>query len=194
MNPAFNQFRNYCERFVQFLPEEFDFYKDKSDIITVKKKDIILASGEVEKYIYFIIEGTFRIYTQHNNREVSVEFGFPNNIISSYISYYTQEPSTLAIQALTDAKFIRLLKSDIDYFNNISKNCEHFTRKIMETLYICKCKKEILLLTHSAEERYLQLVHKHPLIGNTVPIKDLATYLGIQPESLSRIRRKIHNH
>jgi CRP-like cAMP-binding protein len=192
METPFNVFKEYTSRFVQFLPEELAFYEQKVEYLEIPRKGVILNEGEIENYLYFILDGVTRVYFNGHKREVCVDFGFANQFICSFISYKTNKPSALTIQAITPVKLLRIHKSDVEELNATSINSERLGRIAMEILYANKLKREMSLLSLSAEENYLLLIDKHPEVAQNVPVKDLATYLGIHPESLSRIRKKIH--
>ena len=192
MKEYIDQYRRYYQKYIDFLPEEVDYYEENIEYIEIKKKEFLLKSGEIEQYSYFIIEGAFRQFIEKDGKEICIEFGFPNNILCAFLSYHSAKPSTISVQALSNGKLLRLSKKNVDEFNEISKNSERFTRKTMEFFYTVKLKREISLLTTTAEERYLKLLEIQPKIIKIIPVKDLATYLGIHPESLSRIRKKVH--
>jgi CRP/FNR family transcriptional regulator, anaerobic regulatory protein len=111
--------------------------------------------------------------------------------MSSFISFGARKPSIINIQALADAKVMRISKENVDKFNELSKNAERFSRQTMEVLYTQKTLREITLISTTAEERYLKFLQKYPHAEKVIAVKDLATYLGIHPESLSRIRKKV---
>lgn len=192
MRAPFDIFKDQALRFVQFLPEELDYYQQKIEYREIPKKGIILNEGEVENYIYFVVEGVVRVFFQGEKREICVDFGFPNQLVCSFISFQTRRASGLTIQAITPVKYLQIHRDDVEAFHEISKNSERMGRLAVEILYANKLKREMSLLSLSAEENYLLMLRKHPEIAQNVPVKDLATYLGIHPESLSRIRKKIH--
>jgi CRP/FNR family transcriptional regulator, anaerobic regulatory protein len=192
MENYINQFKDYCKKYIDFLPEEFEFFEQTVDFIDIKKKDFLLKAGEVENYMYYVIEGAFRHYLVKDGKEICTDFVFPDTMMSSFISFGAKKPSMINIQALADAKVMRISKQNVDKFNDFSRNSERFTRQTMEILYTQKALREISLISTTAEERYLKLLQKQPKIEKIIAVKDLATYLGIHPESLSRIRKKVH--
>jgi CRP-like cAMP-binding protein len=192
MEKYIGQFKKYCKKHIDFLPEEFEYYEKNIEYLEVKKKEYLLKVGEVETHMYYVIEGTFRLFLIKEDKEICTEFGFPDTFMCSFNSFASGKPSIIAIQAVTNAKILRLSKKDVDYFNDISKNSERFSRRTVESLYAQKSQREISLLSTTAEERYIKLLKKQPQIIKIIALKDLATYLGIHPESLSRIRKKVH--
>jgi CRP/FNR family transcriptional regulator, anaerobic regulatory protein len=192
MNEHIEQYREYYRKYVNFLPEEMKFYEERLQLISVSKKDFLLREGETENYLYFVLNGIFRLYLTKDDKEICVDFAFNNQMMSSFISFKFNKPSIINIQALEDSVVFRLHRDQINEFNSLSKNSERFTRETMELLYCQKLQREITFLTTSAEERYRRLAEKQPNLVKAIAVKDLATYLGIHPESLSRIRKKVH--
>jgi CRP/FNR family transcriptional regulator, anaerobic regulatory protein len=192
MDRYVEQYREYYRKYINFLPDEIKFYEEKMELVELSKKAFLLKEGETENYVYFVVEGVFRLYLIKNNKEICVEFAFSNQLMSSYLSLKFNKPSILNIQALADSKVLRLHRDQMNQFNDLSKNSERFTRQTLELLYCQKLHREMTFLTTSAEERYRKLLQKQPEMEKVIAVKDLATYLGIHPESLSRIRKKVH--
>ena len=103
----------------------------------------------------------------------------------------SQRPSGIAIQAVTNIKAFRLHYPPVLELIETSKNAERFHRMIAEQLYIRETRRTYTLISKSAEEKYLHLLESQPDALRLIPIKDLASYLGIHPDSLSRIRNLI---
>jgi CRP/FNR family transcriptional regulator, anaerobic regulatory protein len=190
MKNYLKQFQDFSLKFVNFIPEEFSFYEKNLELVSYKKKEIILREGEIEDYLCFILEGITKTYFTRNGKNICIEFGFPNTMHCSFISFETRKPSELSVQALSNLKMFRLHKNHVDEFHSFSKNSERFGRISASVLLADKMKREMMLLSHSAEEKYEYLLRKHPEVAKNIPVKDLASYLGIHPESLSRIRTK----
>lgn len=190
---ALEAFQMQMMKLVSFLPEEIQFYMQQAEYVEYKKKEYLLKKGEVENYLYFIYSGIVRVYFPKEDREICIDFGFPNSLICSFISFENRKPSDISIQTITPVKVIRFTKELVERFNSSSKNSERLTRITVGALYSQKVKKEMMLLSQNAEEHYLYLIKKHPEVTSNIPVKDIASYLGILPESLSRIRKKINN-
>ncbi|MCY7350395.1 MAG: Crp/Fnr family transcriptional regulator [Cytophagaceae bacterium] len=191
MENSLQALKNIFARFVHFLPEEWDRYEQHIEPVEFRKRTFLTRQGEVENYVYFITQGSLRQYFVRNDREICLDFGFRHNLVSSYVSFLTREPSLVAIQAITDIKALRVDFDTVQQLNGSSKNSERFGRLIAEQLYITKLKREMVLLSMSAEEKYRHLMTNQPDFIQIIPVKDIASYLGIHPESLSRIRKNI---
>lgn len=178
-------------KFVDFLPDEWSHYEHHIEWVEFRKKEFLTKCDEVENYIYFIEEGLTRQYFISSEREICLDFGFRHNLISAYVSFLTREPSALCIQALTSVRALRIHYDAVQQLHNISKNSERFGRLVAEQLYRVKLQREMMLLSLSAEEKYRHMLQKQPEFIQMIPVKDIASYLGIHPETLSRIRKNI---
>ena len=159
---------------------------------TFKKGQFLCRHGQVERYLYIIYEGICRgFYHNKEGEEISVAFMFPNDFISAYYSFLTQRPSLMAVQALSNVTIISISKTDLDKLCDKYKNVERLGRLNAERIYRRKEEREISLLTMSATERYKDLLLRSPKLLQEIPLKHIASYLGIQPESLSRIRKQL---
>ena len=118
-------------------------------------------------------------------------FMFENDYVSAYYSFLSRRPSLMAIQALTPVIVYSMSEKDLDRLCNESKNAERIGRLNAERIYRRKEEREISLLTMSATERYTELLKRSPQLFQQIPLKYIASYLGIQPESLSRIRKQL---
>lgn len=179
-------------KLANFTSEEWDFYQNIIDEVSFKKKEYLTKRGDVEKYAYFILEGAVKYEAATDEgREICVDLGFQGNLVSSFSSCLAQRPSAISIQAVTNIKAFRLRYLPVFDLLETSKNAEHFHRMIAEQLYIRETRRTYTLISKTAEERYLHLLENQPDALRLIPIKDLASYLGIHPDSLSRIRNSI---
>jgi len=191
MKTSFVVLKALFARFVDFLPEEWDHYEQHIEAVEYRKKAFLTRSGETENYIYFLTQGVTRQFFVDGEREICLDFGFKNNLVSSYVSFLDRQPSQLNIQAITPIKALRVDYDAVQHLHNRSKNSERFGRLVAEHLYRSKLQREMLLLSLGAEEKYRYLLSKQPEFVQMIPVKDIASYLGIHPETLSRIRKSI---
>ncbi len=159
--------------------------------ISFSKGEHLIKIGEVEKNLYLIMDGFTRTYFEFNEKEICTRFCFKNEFVSSYLSYVTGNPSDEGIQALSDVTAFYVEYSNIRELFDNDERFKELRRRSFEFLYYERAKEQRRLLSLSAEDRYLWLMKKNKKFVQNIPIKYLATYLGIKPESLSRIRRNI---
>jgi CRP-like cAMP-binding protein len=162
------------------------------DLCTIKqykKKDLFLKSGHMPIYSGYVSEGAFReYYTDKNGREFNKAFCFIGDFTGSYYDLHLQEPSLVTIEALTDStvilidhkKYQQLVQTDT-FWLKVSYTVAH-------NLLMKKFERELQLLTLTALERYELLQKRHPELEQLVASYHIASYLGITPISLSRIR------
>jgi len=156
-----------------------------------RKRDRIIKVGNVENYMYFLVKGAVMLVYPRNGMDYVIRFNFPGSFFNSYHSFISQEPSELKIEAVNDVIAFRIGRADIQNFYRGSEEARMVGQKILETYHFQKEQREIAFLTKSAEENYLELVQNDPDLQNYIPLKYTASYLGVAPESLSRIRKKL---
>ena len=170
-------------------PEEMTVIKSIMEYRTFNKGEIITNFGDIEQNNYIIIEGYLRMYSIVNDKEYTMDFYKANSIASSFESRITKQPSEYCIEACTDGYCYKIHNDVFD--NNIKKNriIEKVGRIIAEKMYIRRINKQIDLNTFSAKERYIRALKEWPGIIDKIPQHKIATYIGIAPESLSRLKK-----
>jgi CRP/FNR family transcriptional regulator, anaerobic regulatory protein len=157
---------------------------------TYKKSEVFLREGEICSELLFCHKGVFRYFLTKDGRDVTKDFclDITNPFCTNYASFLTQTPSLINIECLENSvvsvwseKYIQELFQTVPWLV--------FARKIAEMLFIRKEKREISLLIDSAEERYLKFTKEFNMVTQRVPQYHIASYLGITPETLSRIRK-----
>lgn len=157
---------------------------------TYKKNEVITEFGQIERRAYFLIDGIIESNIPNGTDIRIIDFTFPNHFVCSYTSFLLQIPSEIRTIAVRDCNVEYFLKEDIENAYKDSLTANQFGRYVTEQFFIKKLKRENELLTKTAEERYLNLIKKSPEVIQNLPVNKIAKYLGIHPESLSRIRNK----
>ncbi len=158
-----------------------------------KKNDLLLRTGEVENFMYFLVDGVTRIYQYKNDVEYTLRFNFPITPFNSYASFITQTPSLIDVEALTDVKVFRMSHHDMQSLYEESEMADRVGRRMIELLYVQREMKELQMHSKTAEDFYFELANNNKDLIQKIPQKHLASYLGIAPESLSRIRKNLAN-
>ncbi|MEM9324422.1 MAG: Crp/Fnr family transcriptional regulator [Bacteroidota bacterium] len=156
-----------------------------------KRKEHLVRVGEVEKYLYFIERGVLRSYVLRQESEVTLEFSFEGTLFSSYDSFLQQSPSLVNVEAITTGSLWRISYDDLQTIYAKTQAGNILGRLAAESLYLEKSARELGLLTKSAGERYLELFDDQPILIQQIPLKFIASYIGISPQALSRIRKRI---
>ena len=179
--------------FITGIPEEEQGKLQKLlKSVSVKKGDYFLMAGEIPNQIGFIVSGLLRLfYIDNSGAQINKHFCLENTMAISYSAFLLREESKLYIQALEDSE---LYVIDYDTYKQLIEShiCwEIVARKLAEMLFILKEKKESELLLNSAQERYLTFLKDYPNLEKRLNQYHIASYLGITPESLSRIRSNL---
>jgi CRP-like cAMP-binding protein len=155
----------------------------------IPKGTVLTDYGKIERHTYFINSGIIQVTLLRDIEEKIIDFFFPETFVCSYTSFILQIPSDVRVSALTDCVVEALSHDDIQAAYNDSFFANKMGRVLTEQIFIIKSKREKDFLTKSAEERYAELVTRRPDIIKLIPGYKIAQYLGIKPESLSRIRK-----
>jgi CRP/FNR family transcriptional regulator, anaerobic regulatory protein len=193
--PAFlesiNGFLNTIKDRIVFTQEEMMMMLPFLKMNTYKKSDRLIAEGEVENNVHFIAEGVTRSFFIKDGRDISFEFYFTGMLISSYASFLTRMPSGHSIEAFAPLTTISIQHGDLMQLYEKSKKIEHLGRIFTEELFKKTSERNKDFLSLSATERYVKLLNQNPHYVQNVPLKYLASYLNVTPESLSRIRKSL---
>ena len=156
--------------------------------LKIKKNSELQPVGHSCKTIYFLVKGVARVYYFKEDIDITEGFSFENSIVVRYESLFTGRPSRKAIQALEDSDLIAISSPELFKLYDLHPDIERLFRKLFERALVEQINRTESLQFHTAEERYRDLVKEAPGILKRVPLKFIASYLGITPVSLSRIR------
>jgi len=160
--------------------------------IKLDKNATLLKTGKVENYLYFISKGIIRLYISKVESDLTFGFLFENEFVTGYDSFLTQMPSEYEIETLTESVLWRISKKDLVEVYERTNNGNIIGLKMAENMFLIKSKREISLLSKTAEERYLDLFIDRPKLLQKIPLKYIASYIGVTPQALSRIRKRIN--
>ncbi|GAB3342318.1 Crp/Fnr family transcriptional regulator [Larkinella ripae] len=192
MNPRYlDQLQRYMNRTIGPKPDLWEAFGQSFEYAEYPKKHFLIQEGERENYLYFILEGGTSSFFVHDGREKCLDLWFADHFVSAYTSFLTRQPSQVFIQALFPTKTLRIHYDVLQEFYVRSDESNKVGRLFAEGLYIARTQREIRFLSQTAEERYRDLLHRQPQLVQQLPVKIIASYLGIHPESLSRIRKQL---
>ena len=185
--------REYIEQTVAISDKDWQLFSSKLENKIFKKKTIILDLGETENYISFIDSGIARFVIPKEEEEKDITFGFcfKNEFVSAYDSFLTRKPFLYQLQALTNISVWRISYEDLQEVYQKTKVGNQIGRMSSERLFLIKSKREQSLLNESAETRYLNLFTQRTKLIKEIPLKYIASYIGVTPQALSRIRKRI---
>jgi CRP-like cAMP-binding protein len=194
VNRHFEKFRSFIHKIVPFLSEEdITAFSSKAQKTEFKKGELFIKESEVCRHLIFIHQGIFRYYLLYEGQDFTKDFAIDtqNPFCTAYTSFMLQKPSEIWIEALETCQVWLWNQSDVLPLFQENLNWLRFSKRIADQLFYRKEQKEIELLKCSAEERYQHFLIDFPGLSQRIPQYHIATYLGITPESLSRIRSKI---
>ncbi|WP_222983652.1 Crp/Fnr family transcriptional regulator [Flagellimonas meishanensis] len=185
------EIRKFIENISPMTDSDWLFFSSKLQEVTLKKNTPLLKFGTIENHLSFITKGIVRFYVPREEADVTFGFLFENEFVTGYDSFLTQTPSEYQIETLTDTILWKISHKDLEevYERTVSGNI--IGRKMAENMFLIKSKRELSLLSKTAEERYLDLFSDRPKLLQQIPLKYLASYIGVTPQALSRIRRRI---
>ena len=181
----------FIRSIIQPDAEEWGAFVEIVHVKSLKKKDMLLQEGQVCKFIAFLNTGVIREYAYLNGKETTVDFAGENQFTSDYQSFITQEPSKQYLEALTDVELLILKKDAINSLFDKYKVWERFGRLIIEKVFCAAEAKRKKIIVTSHEEQYHDFAATYPQIVQQIPQYYIASYLGLTPEHLSRIRKKV---
>ena len=160
--------------------------------LRVAKDTLLDEAGKIPTYHNFIVSGYMRkYYVNDKGGEVTVDLNNGPRFFTSYYAFVKQTVTEEYIQCITDCEILRITKADADSSAKTSFTQKDFTIKLFQRIQEEDRERMNDLATLTAEQRYVKLVKECPNIIRNVPLKYIASYLGIKPESLSRIRREM---
>lgn len=171
----------------------FEEYFEKQNTITLKisKNQILQVPGRIASKAYYVKSGLLRSYLIDDNGKIHIFMFAPEGwIISDIESHTLSVPTELFIDALEDSEIIQINQITVDTFTSDNKSHTQVIEKLFRRIAVLQ-KRVILLMTATAKHRYEHFLETYPQLVNRVPLKMIASYLGITPEALSNIRSKM---
>jgi CRP/FNR family transcriptional regulator, anaerobic regulatory protein len=185
------QILNRLSQFILLDQGEQEHFLTKLQVKEYKKKELILREGEVCKYAYFINYGCLRYYYNVEGQENTAQFFFENGWYADYESFLSGKPSKQNIETLEKSEMLLLAAKDLQQLYIDIPKFERFGRLMAENAFLGVRQRSEMLENQTAEERYLNLMKERPKVFERIPQHYIASYLGIKPPSLSRIRKRI---
>ena len=158
----------------------------------IRKRQYLLQEGDVCKFIAFVEKGATRLYrVNEDGSEHVVAFALEGSFITDLYSFYTSEPSTYSIDAIEDSELVIITKSASDELRQESRKYQEFAFQATTEAYIQLERRVTSTISLNVDERYKELIANYPDIVQRVPQHMIASYMGLNPETLSRVRKRI---
>ncbi len=199
VHSPFEQYKKFIYQYVPFSLTEWELLQKLSRVERFKKGEIIHLSGSVFEKIYFLNNGLIRAYiidADTKNFTWNLFFNDKNSEMTNvyvvdYESFVNKSESKITFEVLEDCELISTTYDNLSLFYNESKASERFGRIMAELAYSSVHNSVINKLTKTAQERYEDLIKNSPYLLEKVPQYHIASFLGVTPQSLSRIKKSL---
>ncbi len=186
-----NELIDYIESRTAIQPLEIELVKKHFVIENVSANQILSEAGKVERYIYFIIDGIVKGYQNIDGKIIIQHLVNEQDFFTSLDSFMNETPSLDYYETITDCKLLKLSKVDYDFLQNETTFWETFVKNVTSEHLNCKLNRVRDFQTLTAKERYVKFVDDNPKLALNVSIDNIASFLGMEPQSLSRIRKQL---
>jgi len=181
--------RSHIARHVNLTEEEFNYFTSLFRHHKLRRKQYLLQAGDVCRYESFVLKGCLRTYTvDEKGQEHVLQFAIEDWWAGDLHSFLTGAASVYNIEALEETEVLQISNESLEKLYKEVPKFERFFRIIMQNAYITLQKRVLNSMSDTAEERYLEFIKKYPHLEQRLPQHQVASYLGITPEFLSRIR------
>lgn len=184
-------FREYFEQRVKINEDDWDIISSKFKEVKVPAKTILLQNGKVENYLYFLTKGIVRYTIPKAKDGKTFDFSFEKEFAGAYDSFVSRSPSYYDVEALTAAVLWRISYNDLQDVFEYSALGNTVGRLAAESFYLKKAQCEKSQMLQTAQKRYVKFCQEHPTQVDEIPMKVIASYLGITQPALSRVVKSI---
>lgn len=184
-------FRHYISQYTRINDKDWEIIKACIQLKSIDKGVVLLKEGEICKHVYFLESGLLRYFMNHDGNDITKFFTVAPYVFTSQFSFNHNIPSAESIEALESSVIYKITKSDTQMLMKIDAWKEFVLKLVQEVEFYVE---QILVATKTstAEERYKNMLLNDNTLLQRVPLKHIASYLGIAPQSLSRIRKNIN--
>lgn len=158
-------------------------------VVLLTRNEFLKTSHTTDTNIYWVENGSLRIFIQENDSEQNIRFAYSNNIIVALDSFLTEKPSPFSIQAIKKTVVHKIPKADFLAFINENETNQKLYKNLLEDLVLQQLEREIDLLIDSPLERFNRVLKRSPQVFQEIPNRHIANYLRMSPETLSRIKK-----
>jgi len=189
-----NHLLNIITQKVPLTAHDVELCKQYFEPVLFPKNRIIEEAGAVPQYLYFVVKGFMRLFHYNDNGdEVTTHINCPPGFITSYFHYIGQTKADENVECITECELLRITKTNLDLLTQQSAAFRDFSIGVFQQSIAYNENRSKELATLSAEQRYKKLIENYPGIIHHVPVQYIASFLGMKPESLSRIRKRMNS-
>ena len=181
---------NLVAQIIELESKEVDLIKSCFKPFSLAKGDFYLRAGEINKHVGFLDKGLVRYFVYKNEEESTFEFTKEGEFIADYQSFNNRSASLQNIQAIEDCELLIINYPDVQTIFNTTKNGNLIGRHIIEHRFDVMVSRLLALYMQTPEERYKSFVDHYADLTQRIPQYLIASFVGVQPQSLSRIRKR----
>jgi len=157
--------------------------------LQLDRNEFLTVQGAIDTNLYYIVNGSIKIYFEDEYEEQIVRLGYTGNIVAALDSYLSGKPTSLYLQALKKCELKVLPKTDFQQFLATDPALTLMWSQLIEQLFCQQIEREIDILTYSPKKRYERVLARSPHLFQEIPSKYIASYLRMSPETLSRLKK-----
>lgn len=192
MQEAFSLLQTFIFHSAKLSEEEWQAFASIWKICNFRRKEIITTPGQIEKNLYFVVEGVQRVYYfDHQDREATLVFTYAPSFGGVLDALMLQQPSRYYYETLTASTFLKASYSDLERLMMQHRGIENMVRAGITQALSGVLERLVELQCYSSEDKFKKLMHRSPHILQLVPHKYLANYIGIDPTNFSKMVNKI---
>lgn len=184
--------KTYCNSLINLTKDELLLIDKYFKYQVIKRKNYLLEEGKICKFIAFIVKGSVRHFHIKDGEEKTCDISFENSFITEFSSFTYDNPSNISLQALEDTRILIISKEKLFELYRECRKYETVGRLMAEKVAFRATEIAMSLSSDKPEIRYKKLLNQQPELLQRVQQKYIANFLGITPESLSRIRKRIY--
>lgn len=192
VSKLFEVFFDYVRLLVEIPESDQEYCRHLFKPVFVEKGTILEREGTLHKYHNFIVSGHMRIFHyDEKGKEITTDINDGPRFFTSYYHFINRTVSNESLHCITDCELLRVSRDGVDKAAHIGLTSQEYTEKVLRYHLESSKQRAIDLTTLSGKERYLKLLNTHPSIIKNVPLTYIASYLGLNAGSLSRIRHEL---
>ena len=172
-------------------PGIIEFLSTRATVRSVRKGKMLVKSGEVCHHLFFIVKGALRGYMKEEDRDITTWISIDNEVVTSISGLNDQAPSIENIQAVEHSDLVVISHTDLETLYNDYPDFNIVGRKLLQRYYQDAERRAFIARIPGTENRYQYFVKNYPQLLNRIPIKYIASFLGVTLETMSRVRKRL---
>lgn len=182
---------NYIESRFSLKNDAFNVLEKYFVTENVPAQTKLLEAGKIERYVYFLSQGIVKGYQNIDGKIVIQHLVSEHDFFTSLDSFMSESPTLDYYETITDCKLLKISKPDLELLQEQSVFWSDFIKKVTNEHLSCKLDRVKDFQTLTAKQRYIKFINQHPKLALNVSVDNIASFLGMEPQSLSRIRKEV---